>query len=146
EASRSDRDLKRGFGGIVDVEFLVQLLQLKYGRERPGLRTPNTRAALQAAREAGLLSETESATIRGGYDFLRSVQSRLRIVHNRSLDELPETTEELEKFARRLGWEATSDGRAADRFLQELEQHTSQTRALFLYLLAREQSSPSGGS
>jgi glutamate-ammonia-ligase adenylyltransferase len=143
EASRSERDLKRGFGGIVDVEFLVQLLQLKYGRDCPGLQTPNTRTALQAARDAGRLSESEYATVRGSYDFLRTVQSRLRIVHNRSLDELPETPEELEKFARRLGWETGQEGRAADRFLHELERHTSQTRALFLFLLAREQPLPS---
>jgi len=143
EASRSERDLKRGFGGIVDVEFLVQLLQLKYGRDCPGIQTPNTRAALQAARDAGLLSASEYATVRGSYDFLRTVQGRLRIVHNRSLDELPETPEELEKFARRLGWEAGQDSRAADLFLHELERHTSQTRALFLFLLAREQSLPS---
>jgi hypothetical protein len=45
----------------------------------------------------------------------------------------------MEKFARRLGYEATANERGADRFLRELEQHTSQTRALFLYVLAREQ-------
>jgi glutamate-ammonia-ligase adenylyltransferase len=142
EASRSERDLKRGFGGIVDVEFLVQLFQLKYGRDYPGLRTPNTREALLAARDAGLLSEKEHETAQGGYDFLRMIQSRLRIVHNRSLDELPETPEELEKFARRLGWEALLDKSAAWQFLHELETHTSRTRSLFLYLLAREQVMP----
>ena len=42
EASRGERDLKRGFGGLVDVEFLVQLFQLKYGRSQPALRVPNT--------------------------------------------------------------------------------------------------------
>jgi glutamate-ammonia-ligase adenylyltransferase len=139
EASRGDRDLKRGFGGIVDVEFLVQLLQLRYGLDQPELRKPNTRDALHAARDAGLLSPTEFETIQNGYDFLRRIQNRLRIVHNRSLDELPETPEEMEKFARRLGYEPTTDEPAADRFLHELEQHTSQTRALFLYVLAREQ-------
>jgi glutamate-ammonia-ligase adenylyltransferase len=138
EASRSERDLKRGFGGLVDIEFLVQLFQLKYGKEKQGLRKPNTCQALAAAHSAGLLSESEWVGLRDGYDFLRRVQSRLRIVHNRSLDELPETPEELEKFARRLGWEADQPLDAADRFLAELEQHTSQIRAMFLYLLARE--------
>jgi glutamate-ammonia-ligase adenylyltransferase len=139
EASRSERDLKRGFGGIVDVEFLVQLLQLRYGREFSKLRTPNTREALHAAHEANLISASEFETVLGGYDFLRKIQNRLRIVHNRSLDELPEEPEELEKFARRLGFEATAESSGADRFLHELEQHTSQTRASFLRLMAREQ-------
>lgn len=138
EASRSERDLKRGFGGIVDVEFLVQLLQLKHGREVLALRTPNTREALEAARAAGLISDADHDLLRAGYDFLRLVQGRLRIVHNRSLDELPESPEELEKLARQLGWEAGPEGGAANRFLAELERHTSQTRAVFLTCLARE--------
>jgi glutamate-ammonia-ligase adenylyltransferase len=138
EASRSERDVKRGFGGIVDIEFLVQLFQLKYGRDIPALRTPNTHQALEAARAAGLLSASEHEILRSGYDFLRMIQSRLRIVHNRSLDELPEGQEELEKFARRLGWEVQPGQGATDRFLEELDRHTTQTRGLFLQLLARE--------
>src|SRR5437899_3349833 len=70
EASRSDRDLKRGFGGIVDVEFVVQMFQLKYARELESLRTKNTWEALEALRNAGLLGEAEYTTLRAGYDFL----------------------------------------------------------------------------
>src|SRR5262249_2589900 len=75
ESSRSERDLKRGFGGLVDVEFLVQALQLKYCRERPAIRKSNTWEALDALKEAGLLSADEHAALRGSYDFLRRVQS-----------------------------------------------------------------------
>lgn len=139
EASRSERDLKRGFGGLVDIEFLVQLFQLKYARDFPALRTPNTRLALEAAYASGLLSQSEHTILREGYDFLRMIQGRLRLVNNRSLDELPETEEEMEKFARRLGWEMRSGQSAADQLRERLEHHTSQTRGLFLYLLAREQ-------
>jgi glutamate-ammonia-ligase adenylyltransferase len=146
EASRSERDLKRGFGGLVDIEFLVQLFQLKYGRDFPRLRTPNTRLALEAACDAGLLFHPEYVVLRDGYDFLRMVQGRLRLVNNRSLDELPETEEELEKFARRLGWEVRAGHSAADQLRNRLEHHTSQTRGLFLYLLAREQGLPHSGA
>jgi glutamate-ammonia-ligase adenylyltransferase len=138
EASRSERDLKRGFGGIVDVEFLVQLFQIKYGQQFPALRTGNTWEALDNLRQTGLLSEADHATLRGSYDFLRLVESRLRIVHNRSLDELPERPEDLEKLARRLGFEAGPDGSAVDKFVEELERHTTQTRGLFLQLVALE--------
>jgi glutamate-ammonia-ligase adenylyltransferase len=132
EASRGARDLKRGFGGLVDVEFLVQAFQLKYARQVEALRTPNTWQALAALREAGLLSEEEQAGLRGGYDFLLRVQSRLRIVHNRSLDAVPEEPAEVEKLARRLGFDS------GGRFLAELERHTARTRELFLRLMARE--------
>ena len=105
EASRGAHDLKRGPGGVVDVEFLMQLFQLKYGREQPALRKPNTWEALDALLASGLLSAEEHAALQTGYNFLRRVQGRLRIVHNRLLDELPEGSEEVDKLARRLGYE-----------------------------------------
>jgi glutamate-ammonia-ligase adenylyltransferase len=140
EASRSGRDLKRGIGGIVDVEFLVQLFQLKYGREMPALRTPNTWDALEALGSTRLLGQTDHSILRASYDFLRLVESRLRIVHNRSLDELPEGKEDLEKLARRLGCEPFFGITAADRFLADLERNTRQTRETFDRLVAIERS------
>jgi glutamate-ammonia-ligase adenylyltransferase len=139
EASRSERDLKRGFGGIVDVEFLVQLFQIKYARAVPSLRTTNTWDALDALRTTGLLKEEEHRVLRAGYDFLRLVESRLRIVHNRSLDELPEAAEDLEKLARRLGCEATGPaGSAGATLAADLDRHMTQIRELFLRLVAQE--------
>jgi glutamate-ammonia-ligase adenylyltransferase len=137
EASRSERSLKRGFGGIADVEFLVQLLQLKYGGTAPALRVTNTWDALAALHAGGLLSTEEHDRLRASYDFLREVESRLRIVHNRSLDELPQSPAGLQMLARRLGFEAGPDdpGRC---FLAELERHTTQTRDIFLRVVERE--------
>jgi len=132
QASRPPGNLKRGPGGLADVEFLVQLFQIKHGRDRPTLRRPNTWQALEALGSCGLLSEDEQTTLAAAYDFLLRVQSRLRIVHNRTLDELPESSEEIDKLARRLGYES------GERFLAELEQHRIRTRALFLHLLERE--------
>jgi glutamate-ammonia-ligase adenylyltransferase len=137
EASRSERSLKRGFGGIADIEFLVQLLQLKYAGAMLELRATNTWDALAALQTRGLLSAEEHKALRASYDFLREVESRLRIVHNRSLDELPQTPEGLETLARRLGFEAGT-GDAGRRFLAELERHTTQTRDLFLRVVERE--------
>ncbi len=86
----------------------------------------------------GLLSEGEHASLRASYDFLRQVESRLRIVHNRSLDELPETPEGLEKLARQLGFEPQPCTSPGGQFLEELERRTTQTRELFLNLMERE--------
>lgn len=140
ESSRGERDLKRGIGGIVDVEFLVQLFQLKYGREEAALCTPNTWDALEALRTTGLLSQPDHSVLRTSYDFLRLVESRLRIVHNRSLDELPEGKEDLEKLARRLGRDPFFGVSAADRFLADLEWNTQQTRQVFNRLVSQERS------
>ncbi len=138
EASGGERDLKRGFGGMVDVEFLVQMFRLKYGRDLPGLRTTNTWEALDALRGAGLLSAEEHTVLAACYDFLRMSEDRLRIVHNRSLDELPENPDDLEKLARRLGFEPGPQGTARDQFLARLDQHLTRTRELFLHLVERE--------
>ena len=139
EDSRSSRDLKRGFGGIVDVEFIVQLFKIKFGRQLPALREcTNTWAALAVLRKAQFLSDHEYDLLRTGFDFLRTVESRLRIVHNRSLDELPDNPDEQEKLARRLGWEARDERSAGERFLGSLERHTKDVRELFLAIIARE--------
>jgi [glutamine synthetase] adenylyltransferase / [glutamine synthetase]-adenylyl-L-tyrosine phosphorylase len=132
EASRGARDLKRGWGGLADVEFLVQLFQLKYGGPHAEVRTPNTRAALDALLSAGLFSTEDHAALRAAYDFLRLVESRLRVVTNRAADALPESPADLDKLARRLGYES------GDRFQADFEGHTAHTRAVFRRLFARE--------
>jgi len=138
EASRSDRDIKRGRGGFVDIEFLVQLLQLKYGRDQPELRTPNTWEAIEALRATALLSEEDYLTLRSSYDFGRLAESQLRIVQNRSLSNLPESPEELDKLARRLGYHADEVGSAGHRFWVELKQHAGRTREVFERVVERE--------
>jgi len=138
EASRSPRDLKRGFGGFVDIEFLVQAFQLKYGKDRPAVRTPNTWEGLEALRAAGLLADQEYETLRLGYDFLRRVESRLRIVQNRAMSDLPDSGEEMEKLARRLGYAASGAATAGTQFQAELRKHTTLIRELFLKLMERE--------
>lgn len=138
EASGSKRDLKRGFGGIIDIEFITQLFRLKYGRKFEAIRQANTWATLDAMHEAKLINAEEHATLRSCCDFMRTVESRLRIFHNRSLDELPDSADELEKLAKRLGCEATSERTAGQIFLEVLEWHTSQTRHLFIELCRRE--------
>ncbi len=132
EASRSNRDLKRGPGGLADVEFLVQMFQLKYGREVPSLRTTNTWQALEALRTVQLLDEDVFQSLQSAYNFMLCVQSRLRIVHNRSLDAVPEACDEVEKLARRLGFDQGLS------FLQTLEEHRGTVRRIFHHLMQRE--------
>src|SRR5262245_45298747 len=138
EAAGSDRDLKRGYGGIVDIEFLVQMFRLKYGKDFAEVRQPNTWNTLAALHRTQLLTVEEYATLRACYDFLCLVENRLRSFHNRSLDELPDRRDDLEKLARRVGCESALGKTAAQRFLEELDRHTTQTRRLFLELFERE--------
>src|SRR5438105_4704959 len=73
EASRGERNLKPARGGIVDIEFLVQAFQLKYGQLKPALRTACTWTALDALRSEGLLAAEDHAELRSAYDFLLRV-------------------------------------------------------------------------
>jgi glutamate-ammonia-ligase adenylyltransferase len=124
-AAGHGHDLKRGLGGLVDVQFAVQLLQLRHSAGRPDLQPPNTRAALTALYAAGLLSLDDHTDLRAGYDFLRQTQNRLRGMTNRAADDLPDDPTALAKLARRLGFESV------DSFLAELGERTRRVRATF---------------
>jgi glutamate-ammonia-ligase adenylyltransferase len=138
EASRGERDLKRGVGGIVDVEFLVQILQLRFGASKPEIRECNTWEALSRLHRAHLLSADDFEALSRGYEFLRLVELRLRAMTNRALDELPENVDDLEKLARRLGFQASDGIQARQYFLNELERRTHLIRACFLRVLDRK--------
>lgn len=97
------QDIKVGRGGLVDVEFVAQYLQLAYGGGRRELRTPRTMEALERAAAAGLLGEPDRAILTTGYRFLRRLEHKMRIALDRPIHELPADPIELDKLARRLG-------------------------------------------
>jgi glutamate-ammonia-ligase adenylyltransferase len=138
ESTASPRSLKRGPGAMTDVEFLVQLFQIKYGREKPAICQTNTWQSLDALHDVGLLDAGEHAALRESYSFQRLAEARLRIVTNRALNEYPESADDLEKLARRMGFEATHDVSAAEQFRAELRRQTTVTRELFNRLTERE--------
>lgn len=132
EATASPRSLKRGPGGLTDVEFAVQLLQLKYGREHPAILAPNVWDALNALAAAGVLPSDDAGTLRDGYSFLRLVEARLRIVTDRPLTEIPEGSDDQAKLAHRLGFAGP------DAFLAAFRQTTAGVRACYDAITARE--------
>ncbi len=97
-------DLKSGAGGVIDIEFTAQYLQLAHGHAHPALRTPSTVAALAAAAAAGLAPEHELELLTQGYRFLRGIENRLRVVHDRPVHRLPARRAELDQLARRTGF------------------------------------------
>jgi glutamate-ammonia-ligase adenylyltransferase len=97
-------DLKAGVGGVVDVEFAAQALALAYGHDHAALRIPATVGVLAAAAAAGVADADDCALLSEGYRFLRLVEHRLRIVHDRAVHRLPDDAVELERLARRAGF------------------------------------------
>ncbi|HEX8824386.1 MAG TPA: bifunctional [glutamate--ammonia ligase]-adenylyl-L-tyrosine phosphorylase/[glutamate--ammonia-ligase] adenylyltransferase [Archangium sp.] len=94
---------KLGQGGLVDVEFTVQYLQLVHGREHPRVRSTNTLEALEGLQAEGGLPPEDAETLRQGYLFLRRVENRLRLIHDSSLAHMPTSGRALAQLARRLG-------------------------------------------
>ena len=124
----ADINVKEGIGGIRDVEFTVQLMQLVAGGANPMLRGGNTLDALTALTEAGLLTPGESAELRESYLFLRNVEHRLQIRDELPVRTLPRDPAELNRFGRRLGYASGTD------FLADYRRHTARTHALFTRL------------
>ena len=106
EESVPGRNIKRGRGGLVDVEFVVQMLQLKHGADHPAIRQPNTLSALAALRREGFLNDADFELLTDSYRFLRMLEARLRLMNTTARDDLPDDSAELDKLARVLGYES----------------------------------------
>ncbi|MFI5324306.1 MAG: bifunctional [glutamate--ammonia ligase]-adenylyl-L-tyrosine phosphorylase/[glutamate--ammonia-ligase] adenylyltransferase, partial [Thermodesulfobacteriota bacterium] len=100
-------NIKTGKGGIVDIEFLVQMLQLRYGGEHPEVRGRNTGDALTGLRDAGIIKERQYSELMDGLCFLKKMENLLRLLHDRSINELYES--DFDKLSSEL--ETDSDGK-----------------------------------
>ena len=105
--------LKLGPGGLSDVEWTVQLLQLRYGHAVEGLRTTRTLAALAAAVEAGLVTAPDEAALSAAWRFGSRVRNAIMLVRGRPGDAFPTKHDELTAVARLLGYKPSA-GPVAD--------------------------------
>jgi glutamate-ammonia-ligase adenylyltransferase len=131
EASRPPHHLKRGVGGVADIEFIVQYLQLVHAARQPDFLRPNLWDALEAVRRRGIIDSRTHAELRDAYDFLRAIEGRLRLIQNRSVGELPQSPVELERLARRLNYESADRDGSVAAFLADLQAVTRRTRGHF---------------
>jgi [glutamine synthetase] adenylyltransferase / [glutamine synthetase]-adenylyl-L-tyrosine phosphorylase len=100
----SQFNLKKGLGGLVDIEFVAQMLQLSHGFRHNKLRRRGTLAALGALRDLKILKEREFRLLSQGYLFLRQLDHRLRLERGQSLDVLEREPEKLHSIARAMGY------------------------------------------
>jgi glutamate-ammonia-ligase adenylyltransferase len=128
-------NIKTGRGGMVDVEFIVQFLQLTHGGAYPALRVGNTLRALQALQAAGLLTPCDFTTLDAGYRFLRRLENKLRLVHDQSINQLSGDRAYLVRLARRLGY-PDRPRHPDEAFLDDYRQTTEKIRAVFERIIA----------
>jgi len=134
--NRQRLNLKQGRGGLVDVEFITQMMALRDGYAFQQLRCRNTTALIRALGETRLLSQHEAASLEADYRFLLRLENRLRIESDQPAWALPIDDEHLAPVARRMGLDG---GSSAARLLYEVEQRRSRIRSLFETLFARQQ-------
>ncbi len=118
-------DLKRGRGGIREIEFFTQIHQLIHGGREPGLRSPDTLAALGALAKAGRVAADDAAALTAAYTLLRTIEHRLQMVDDRQTHSLPRDSEAVDNVARLHG---LSDGAA---LLDLIAPHVEQVGAAY---------------
>jgi len=126
-------NVKYSAGGLIDIEYAAQYLQVMHGHNHPSLRTPNTLQALAALVNAGLVARTDGAGLRKAYIFTRTLVDGLRMVRGNTKDLVlpPPDSEEFVCLARRVGYTA-DDWRAGARDLQsDIQHHTTLTKTFF---------------
>ncbi len=130
-------NIKLGRGGIREIEFFIQALQLVYAGKNPTLRERNSLKALAVLRDGRLIKDEDCVALADAYRFLRTVEHRIQVVQERQTHSLPKKDEEFAALARRSGF-LRKDG--TERFREELERHRSAVSAIFGDLfLARDE-------
>ena len=132
-AGLAGTDVKNGRGGIRDIEFTIQFLQLLSGGETHSVRTGNTLEAIRRLAGAGALTDQERAVLERTYTFLRTVEHRLQILYDTQTHTVPADPAERSRLAVRLGYGGAAAAR--ERFEQELEEATALNRRILDHLL-----------
>ncbi|HZL99416.1 MAG TPA: hypothetical protein VFD43_04105, partial [Planctomycetota bacterium] len=135
EEQAHGHDLKRGIGGMVDIEFLAQYLQLHHGARQPALLVSETPRALEILSELHVLPEHVALALRETYLFFRRVETRLQLALGLDTKEIPAEPAALRVLALRLGYADTAEGDAGHLLLADLERRALETRERYDELL-----------
>ncbi len=118
-------NLKLGYGGIREIEFFIQALQLINAGKNPQLRERNSLRALLTPLRRAFITAEERDSLSAAYRFLRTVEHRIQVVNEQQTHNLPVRPEELTALARRCGFSNT------DEFMAVLKQHRGNVTAIF---------------
>lgn len=124
------RDVKRGLGGIRDIEFAVQLLAMVHGGVDPTLRVQGTLPALAELAEGGYIAGDDGDALADAYVALRRAEHRLQLVDLHAAHTLPSEPAALERLARSLGYRPTSERSASEILTESLRLHRAVARAV----------------
>jgi glutamate-ammonia-ligase adenylyltransferase len=126
----TDRELKRGRGGIRDVEFAVQLLQLVHGRHDDSIRSPTTLDALRQLASAEYVEQADADRLSDAYVFLRTIEHRLQLWDEQQTHTLPSDPHALIRLARVAGYRDTPTATALEAFESDQRGHQAAVRSI----------------
>ena len=127
-------NVKYSPGGVIDLEYAVQYLQIMYGRRHPGLRTTSTLEALEGLYRVWIISQEEWDRLREAYLFLRALIDALRIVRGNARDlVLPDRdSDEIKYLARRMGFSGPDWDQSAQKLADEIHLHMENAHHFFV--------------
>lgn len=130
-------EVKRGYGGIMDIDFLTHYLQLLHGHQYRELHTTSTRNALRQFAKLGILDEEQTGFLLEGYNFLKKIEGVLRMRDLKSIGAFPreQTDPEIVALARAMGFCQEDSKTSATEFLAEYTRLTEQIRNCFINVI-----------
>jgi glutamate-ammonia-ligase adenylyltransferase len=127
----AEREVKRGRGGIRDIEFAVQLLQLVHGRHDVSVRSPTTLDALAQLSDGGYIEMNDARQLDDAYRFLRTVEHRLQLQDEQQTHTLPTDIAARTRLARVLGYRDRGDETALDLFEADYRGRQNRVRSIY---------------
>ncbi|HXH10228.1 MAG TPA: bifunctional [glutamate--ammonia ligase]-adenylyl-L-tyrosine phosphorylase/[glutamate--ammonia-ligase] adenylyltransferase [Alphaproteobacteria bacterium] len=124
-------NIKLGWGGIREIEFVAQSFQLVFGGQDTWLQERHTLRALHRISERGYLTYEEYSHLAKAYIFFRELEHRLQMAHGRQTHELPADVEELATLARKMGLRGDNPEVLASVLMQRYREHTARVRKVY---------------
>jgi glutamate-ammonia-ligase adenylyltransferase len=142
DRGHTQRNVKLGTGGIREIEFFVQTIQILVGRKVPALLDRSTLGSLNRLAQKKLLSIENRDALTAAYLFLRDIEHKLQMVHDLQTHALPESSEELERCAVRMGYDTEDRKMAAELFLVDHRRYTTAVHRMFVSMFYDPETSP----
>jgi len=131
ERGQEQRNVKLGGGGIREIEFFVQTIQVLAGRRLSGILDRGTIGSLARLHKAGILSVKQHGGLTRAYQFLRDVEHKLQMVHDMQTHALPDRQDKLERCAIRMGYIGASRSVALNQFQADHAAHRTVVHDIF---------------
>ena len=129
---RGKIDVKRGRGGIMDIDFITHYLQLKNGHKHPELQTASTREALSLLSKLNYLEPNDACSLRDSYDYYKKIEACLRLFDLKSLSNFARPVDDNNPMVRAM---SEGDGFSAADFMEKYEMLSNTTRRIYLKVL-----------